>query len=189
MSFPTPDNQKFSDKTLKGFLLKGINFDSKNPAVQELNTFMVKRVDDFWETVVEPLRKTGNFDGNKINWYFQIYKEGRDARKLSVNPFPYNQMTNDQVTEIVEFFQNKTLREYLELGTSYLTNTYASLSAWVRDQLILLRYKEIYSSEDPLDWISRAQEEEKGVMQKQVTEIPGLIDVINNIGLIISNRY
>ena len=189
MNIPDLDNQQFSEKTLKGFLLKNVDPNTNgNPALQQLNAYLVKRVDEFWTTVVEPLRKDGSFDGNKINWYFEIYKEGLDARRLGANRFDFVDISEQQVRDLVASFDGKTLSEYIGLGTSYLSNSYSMLSAWIRDQMVLLRLEHIYSSEDPLDWIRRAEAEEEGVMAKKPDQVEGLIEVLNNISLIISRR-
>nr|QBK87997.1 MAG: uncharacterized protein LCMAC202_03590 [Marseillevirus LCMAC202] len=182
------DNQQFSEKTLKGFLLKNIDLNTKNPTIQTLNLFFINRVDQFWVDVIEPLRQEGKFDGNKINWYFEIYKEGIEARKVGANPFTFIEIKEECIQNIVNFYENKTLKQYIELGTSFLSNSYTLLSSWVRDQLVLLRLEYIYYSDKPGDWIKRAEEEENGIMKKQSDMIPGLMDVINNIGLIMSRR-
>jgi len=189
MSFPDLENQQFSEKTLKGFLLKNVSPNTNNnPAIQQLNNFLVQRVDTFWDQVIKPLQSNGTFDGNKINWYFEIYKEGLDARKLGTNPFTFAEIRDDQVQKLVEFYKDMTLREYIALGTSFLSNSYSMLTAWIRDQMVLLRLEHIYSSTNPLDWIHRAEEEENGIMAQKPDQVEGLIDVINNIGLIMSHR-
>nr|QBK87132.1 MAG: uncharacterized protein LCMAC201_00340 [Marseillevirus LCMAC201] len=187
MDFPGLDNQQFSEKTLKGFLLKGIDPNSKNPAVQSLNIFCIHRVDKFWVDVIEPLCQKGTFDGNKINWYFEIYKEGIEAHKVSANPFTFIEIKEEQIRDVIKFYDNKTLKQYLELGTSFLSNSYTLLSSWVRDQMVLLRLEHIYSSENPCDWIICAETEEHGIMKQQPI-IPGLMDIVNNISLIMSRK-
>ena len=189
MSVPTPDNQHFSEKTLKGFLLQNVDLNTKNPAVRELNGHLIRRVDVFWNDVVEPLQKAGKFNGNKINWYFEVYKEGIDAHKLRNNPFDFISVNAENVEKLVRFFQGKTLDEYLALGTSFLTNSYSMLSSWMRDQMIFMRLEHIYSSDNPYDWVLRAEEEENGIMDQKPDLVPGLIDVLQNLNLIISKRY
>lgn len=188
MSMPTPDNQQFSDTTLKGFILKNVDPTSQSPVIQQLNEYLIKRVDTFWEHVVVPLRKAGNFNGNKMNWYFEVYKEGIEARKVIDNPFSFINVTEDQIKEIIKFFQGKTIVQYCELGTSFLSNCYSLLSSWYRDQLVVFRLKKIYHSEDPYDWIVTAEAEERGAMSEKPEIIPGLADILNNIGLIMSKR-
>lgn len=189
MNFPCLENQTFSEKTLKGFLLKNVDANVKNnPSIQELNRFLIQRVDTFWDNVVVPLQESGNFDGNKINWYFEIYKEGVDARKLGANKFQFGSVTNEQVYELVQLYKDKTLTEYIELGTCYLANSYSMLTSWVRDQMILIRLEHIYYSENPVDWIKRAEEEEQGVMSKKPDQIDGLMDIITNIGSLMSRK-
>ena len=68
MDFPGLDNQQFSEKTLKGFLLKNVDPNAKSPAVRQLNNFLVKRVDTFWDQVIIPIRNNGTFDGNKTHF-------------------------------------------------------------------------------------------------------------------------
>lgn len=188
MQFPNIDNQKFSDKTLRGFLLKNVDSQTDNIHVKTLNKYLINRVDNFWDQVVIPLRKQGKFKPQKIEWYFEVYKEGYEARRVGKNPYPFLNIDGDKVKQIIEFFKDKSLLQYLELGTSYLTNTYSLLSSWTRDQMILTRLEKIYSSEDPCDWIKRAEEEEKGIMSQKLNYIDGLQDILNNIGLIISKR-
>ena len=188
MDFPGLDNQQFSEKTLKGFLLKNIDLNTQNPAIRNLNQFLIQRVDKFWVDIVEPLHQQEKFNGNKINWYFEIYKEGIEAHKVAANPFTFFEITEKQIHDIVKFYKDKTLREYIELGTSFLSNSYSVLSSWVRDQLVLLRLEHIYASEKPSDWIIRAEAEEQGIMKQQPDVVPGLMDVVNNISLIMSRR-
>jgi hypothetical protein len=188
MSFPGLDNQQFSEKTLKGFLLKNLDLGNNNPSVQQLNAFLVKRVDEFWDQVVVPLCSDDKFDGNKINWYFEIYKEGLDARRLGAHPFTFFEIQESEIRKLVDFYNGKTLNEYIELGTSFLSNSYSMLTAWIRDQMVHLRLEHIYSSTNPVDWINRAEEEEKGIMDKKPDQVEGMVEVINNIGLIMSRR-
>lgn len=188
MDFSKLDNQKFSERTLKGFLLKNVDPKSDDPKIQQLNHFLVDRVDKFWDQVVVPLQSNGVFDGNKINWYFQVYKEGMDAHKMAQNPFPFANIDQNVVEELVNQFKDKEMTEYLERGTSYLSNTYTLLSSWLRDQLVHRRLQHIYSSENPIDWIVRAVEEEEGVMKDNSTSVEGLLDVLNNIGLVLGRR-
>lgn len=185
---PTPDNQDFSDTTLKGFLLKGIDKKSDNPTILALNKILTAQVDRFWEAVVIPLRKSKQLNGNKINWYFQIYKEGYEARKLAVHPF--TAMTCDEATVkgIIEEFKDKTLPEYIELGTSYLANAAAILNAWTRDQTLLKRLATIYSSDQPHEWIIAAEREERGIMKDTAGNVPGLRETLNNITILMAKR-
>lgn len=187
-SVPTPENQDFSDSTLKGFLLKGIDKKSDNPTIIAINKILIAQVDRFWESVVIPLRKSKRLNGNKINWYFQIYKEGYEARKLVLHPF--TAMTCDEATvkSIIAGFQGKTLTEYIELGTSHLANAAAILNAWVRDQTLLMRLKTVYNSDSPHEWIITAEKEENGVMKDTHGNIPGLRETLNNISILLAKR-
>ena len=188
MNHQALENQKFSEKALKGFLLKNVDPTTKDPAIQELNNYLVERVDTFWDTVVTPLSANGRFDGNKINWYFEIYKEGLEAQKLHSHPFTFINITQEQIDQLIKLFEGRTLREYLELGTSFLSNSYTLLSASLRDQLILTRLKHIYNSDHPVDWICQAEEEEEGIMKQTGENSEELISILNNISLIISRR-
>ena len=189
MTFPGIENQQFSEKTLKGFLLKNVDPTTTNPDVKALNTYLVAKVDIFWDDVIKPLEEKGHkINGNKINWYYEVYKEGLEARKLTTNPFPFLEITDEQISEIVDFFDGKSLLDYLELGTSFLSNTYSLLSSWVRDQFVLTRLDTIYNSNDPVDWILRAEEEEHGVMNKKPENVAKPMMIMNNIGMIMSKR-
>ena len=188
MNVPNPENQTFTDSTLKGFLLKNVDNSNTDPAVVELNKYLVQRVDTFWDQVVVPLRKAGNFNGNKINWYYEVYKEGVEARRVRDNQFTFITIDTEKIQEIMKFFQNKTVVQYCELGTSFLSNCHMVLSSWYRDQLVMFRLEKIYSSEDPLDWILTAEKEERGAMSQKPVIIEGLESVINNITLLMSRR-
>jgi len=188
MNIPDPENQQFSDSTLKGFLLKNVDTSTKNPAVKQLNEYIVKRVDTFWDLVVTPMREKGTFNGNKINWYFEIYKEGIEARRVINNPFSFINVTLEQIKEVVKFFKDKSVVEYCELGTSFLSSCYSLLSFWYRDQLVIFRLEKIYNSDNPIVWIITAEKEEHGAMTEKQTSIPELENVIKNIGLILSKR-
>ena len=188
MNIPQLDNQNFSETTLKGFLLKNLDLKTKHPVVQQVNACLVKRVDDFWNTVVVKLQKEEKFDGNKINWYFEVYKEGIDAHKLKEHPFPFFQVQDETIEEIVAFYKDKTLEQYVELGTSFLSNSYSLLSSYLRDKTVLQRLEHIYGSLDPYDWIVTAEKEDRGVMSQQPDINPVVLDLIKNIGLIMSKR-
>ena len=188
MDFSNLDNQNYSETTLKGFLLKNVDPKTSDPNVRELNNFLVKRVDRFWEEVIVPLRNNKHFDGNKINWYFQIYKEGHDARKLANHPFTFASIDRKTVEDLTNYLREKTVTEYLELGTSFLSNSFTLLSSWLRDQLVYKRLQTIYVSDDPCDWILRAEEEENGTMSDNTCDIDGLTNVIRNIGTLMSRR-
>ncbi len=188
MNIPTVDNQQFSEQTLKGFLLKNVDVTKKDPVIKLLNNYLIQRVDDFWDTVIVPLRRESKFDGNKINWYFEIYKEGLEAHKVSENPFKFVNITKDNVKETVRFLKDKTVIQYLDLGTSFLTSCFSLLSSWYRDQLVLKRLEHIYGNSDPYKWIIRAEEEENGIMREQTGDTPEVSKILNNIGLIISHR-
>lgn len=188
MDFSHLDTQKFSDKTLKGFLLKNLDPAPKTELAAQLNYYITRRVDDFWEDVVMPLKTSGGFDGNKINWYFEIYKEGYEAKKLALHPFCFNVLQREQVMGLVQFLETKDVMEYLELGTSFLSNAYTLLSSWIRDQMIALRLEHIYNSGNPLDWILRAEQEERGVMSQKAMDADIIYPILNTIGAIMSRR-
>ena len=181
-------NQEFSERTLKGALLNNVDLKTENPTIQRLNHYLVKRVDEFWDTVVVPLKKIDRFDGNKIKWYFDVYKEGIDARKLSENPFAFISVTDEVVTEIVEFYKDKTLTDYINLGNSFLTNTFMLLSSALRDRLVLYRREHIYSSTEPYEWIIKAEDEERGAMEHKGNLPNGVEDILKNIGLLKQKR-
>jgi len=187
MDRPTPNNQQFSEKTLKGFLLKNVDPTTTSPIVQLLNQYLIQRVDIFWNTVIVPLCKETKFNGNKINWYFEIYKEGLEAHKVNAHPFTFVNVSEEKIKEIVNFFEEKTILQYLELGTSFLSNCFSLLSSWYRDQLVLTRLKHIYYGDDPYQWILRAEAEEHGVMKQRVA-VKEVADIIRTIELIISRR-
>jgi len=178
--------QNYSEQTLKGFLLKNVDYKSNNPSVKTLNNFLIQRVDEFWDKVVVPLRKAKKFDGNKVNWYFQIYREGIEAKKVRDNQSLLT-VEDEQILTMVDFFKGKTIKQYFDLGASYLSNCYMLLIAWQRDQLLLYRLEHIYTSDDPFEWILVAEKEEHGHMSKKL-EIPDLPLVIKNLDLFISRR-
>ena len=182
------DNQTFTETTLKGFLLKNVDLETNNPTIIQLNKFLIARVDQFWVDVVLPLRKMGKFDGNKVNWYFEIYKEGVEARKLNNVLFLIMPINESQITSLVLFYKDKTLYEYINLGTSFLANSFAVLSAWTRDQLLYKRLHAIYNDESPVNWIVRAEAEEHGIMSEKECSIEGLDLILKNIGLLMSRR-
>ena len=187
-SVPTPENQEFSETTLKGFLLKNIDRKTDNPTILAINKILIAQVDRFWEAIVVPLRKSKQLNGNKINWYFQIYKEGYEARKLALHPFTAMVCDEATVKSIIESFKDKTLTEYIELGTSYLANAASILNAWIRDQTLLKRLATVYKSDNPYDWVIAAEKEEHGVMKESVGNVPGLRETLNNITILLAKR-
>lgn len=185
MDIPEFNNPKFSEQTLKGFLLKHIEPNSTNPEVQELNHYQISRVDRFWESVIKPLEKEGKFDGNKIQWYFEIYKEGLEAHKSREHA---TSIPDEKVDEIVEKLRGLKITEFIELGTSFLSNSFALLTAWVREKLIVYRLKHIYHSDSPIDWIHRAEAEEEGAMKQTIEGAEEVQEVMRKIALIMHHR-
>lgn len=188
MDIPPLNEQTFSETTLKGILLNNVDRKSKDPHIIILNKYLISRVDHFWDNVVVPLKNEGVFDGNKINWYFQIYKEGYEAKKVHNNKTLFN-LSKDEIQNLVDFLKDKTLNEYLELGTSFLANSYALLTSWIRDQMIVERLEYIYIGDDPVIWVHKAEKEEEYMASNFDKDIvPGLNDILKNVGLIISRR-
>lgn len=188
VDIPGLNDQNFSDKTLKGFLLKNVDPNPANVHIQNLNKYLIDRVDNFWKDVVIPLRNMNRFDGNKINWYFEIYREGLESQKLIDNPFNYLQSDEQKFEELVSFLSGKSLLEYLTLGTSFLTNTFAFLTSRVRDTMMLKRKEIIYVSNEPVNWIIKAEEEEHGLMTNCYGDDKRVQQIINNISLIIARK-
>jgi hypothetical protein len=185
---PILENQDFEDTNLKGFLLTNVDHKNKSPQSLLLNDFLVKRVDMFWDQVVLPLRKLEKFDPNKIKWYYEIYKEGIEAHKVSQNPFNFLNINDNCIATIINFYKGKTLTDYLSLGTSFLSNTYTILTSWYRDQLIINRLQNIYNSNNPYEWVLNAEKEEKGLMTKNTLTAPEATEILQNIGLVMSRR-
>jgi hypothetical protein len=188
MNIPGFDNQNFSEKTLKGILLQNVDRKSKDPMVIKLNQFLIERVDIFWDQIVIPLKYKNKFNPNKITWYFNIYKEALEARKVKNNPFNKINITVEQIVDLVNFYNEKTIDQYIELGTSFLANTLSILTSWLRDQTILMRLETVYNSSDPVQWILQAEAEERGIMSKKPDGLPELETVIKNISFIMSRR-
>jgi len=180
--------QKFSDSTLKSFILKNVDFSTKNPVIKELNAFLIERVNTFWDLVVVRLQKSDNFDGNKMNWYFDIYKEGIEAKKLKNNPFLMADIPEAKIAETILTLVEKTVLEYVQLGSTFLANSFALLSAYLRDKMIMLRLEHIYVSDDPYEWILAAEKEEHGKMSEKPADFDQVYNILNNINLIISKR-
>lgn len=185
MALELCDNQQFSEKTLKGYLLKNCNPNATDPSEKALNVFLTGRVDKFWDDVVNPLRKYHSFDGNKIAWYFEIYKEGMEARKLGNGCSNGSTGDDEQVQKIVAHLEKKTIMEYIELGKSFLCNAHMVLIAYKRDKQLLHRLRHIYASDSPVDWITTADREEKGLMN-MVEDLTPVNNIIRNIGMLIT---
>jgi len=187
-NIPPLNEQTFTETALRGFVFTPIENRMNDPGITFLNKFLEGRVDSFWEKVVIPLRQTNDFDPNKIKWYFEIYKEGLEAHTCRKNPFTFVEITQEQIEEIVEFYNNKTLKEYLNLGMTFISNTFTILSSWYRDQLVQHRLETIYNSQEPVNWIKTAEQEETGAMQKEIETVPGLKQVLENISMLMSRR-
>jgi hypothetical protein len=185
---PSPLNQEFSDSTLKGLLLANVDRTTQNETVLTLNKILIKRVDTFWEKIVIPLKSQKKFDGNKIKWYFSIYREGLEARKTITTPFLFLNVTSSDIEHVLAFYKNKTLAQYLDFGICFLSNTLSLLTNWSRDNLMIKRLEKIYTTDNPLQWITTAEAEEHGAMSDK-GEFPEIFSIINNIQLIMSRRY
>lgn len=184
-----PIDQQFSEKTLKGFLMKNVQPGAQDPRVKDLNSYLVARVDRFWDDVAVPLIKNGVFNPEKIVWYYEIYKEGIEARRVNQNPFVHVPVTQEIIDNIVDELLVLNVPELCDLGGTYLSSAYTVLCSWYRDELISKRYRLLYVSENPVDWITSAQAEEDGLMMMSATEgKPEVTDLLTRIGLIISRR-
>lgn len=176
-------NMKKSD--MNRLLTKNVDLRSQDPKVIDVNNFITERVNTFLNEVVDEIP---DFDCNKLEWYFEIYKEGLEIHKFLNNNHPMIQITGQNIRSITEYFAGKTIEEYLALGLNYLTTVYSVLSTFIRNELINHRAATIYLTNNPVEWIKTAVSEERGEMSKKPEELEDVINVVSNIGLIISRR-
>ena len=183
------NRQDYTEQTLKKFLLDNLSNVPGNPTLSAMDLYLTNRVNTFWTRVAKPLKEKDTFDGNKIKWYFEIYKEGVRAHAMKQNPFVYLVITPENIEGLLKIFKEKTLIDYIGLGTSFLSDAYSLMLAWSRDQRLIKRLETIYASENPLDWILAAEREEAGVMRETATSYPEIQSIMNNIQLVLSKEF
>ena len=179
-----PDKQRLSLAALRAQLLKNlINIPSNVPehkavVYREINKFLESKVDKFLLLVNYDTLE--NFNPNKIEWYYEIYKEGLEV-SASLGPI----MDNDleiKVKEIIDFLSPKSITEFCEMGSTRLSEYFVVLSSWCRDKLIEHRRKTIYNSLDPLMWIKNAEDQDQGAMMFTIQhldkDMPFILDKI-----------
>jgi len=179
------DKQTPSEKTLKGFLLKNVDYTATEPIIKELNEFLIGRVDKFWEQVVIPLQEINRFDYNKLQWYFDLYKEGIDVH--AKNSFDYVEITTENVERLMNFLKPLTLTQYASLGPSFLANSFSVLSYALRQILLQYRAKNLYCYNNPVEWIITAEDNPK-LLEQASADVNDLIKIINNVGLLMSRK-
>lgn len=184
---PVFQNQEFSEQNLKGFLLKNVDQNSNNPHIIELNKFLINRVEQFWKDIVIPLKEEQNFNPHKINWYFEIYKEGLESKKVQNHPFKLLKVSETDIKNLISEFDEKTLEQYLEKGMHYLSTVYSILSIWKRDTLLQRRSENIYDSPEPISWIHCAEEKED-LMKNEVKNLSQLDNLLQNISLLMAKK-
>lgn len=188
MSIPHIE-QTYTDTTLKGFILRNLRPNPNNdPALKAANDYLNTSVDNFWNDVVVPLREKGSFVPDKINWYFEIYKEALEVRKANAVPFPFGMVGDSEVDEIKEMFENAEMKDYIEMGTSTLSTVYSLLTNWLTRKASAMRLEKLYYSNTPVDWILKAEEEEHGIMSQKPSGTEDIMPILSKIGLIMSMK-
>jgi len=172
---------QLKENLFKDLSCKGLQ---NSELLEILNNHINEKLERFWEKVVIPLEQEGLFNPNKLRWYFEVYKEGIEANRVINNIFPFINISDNVVNDIISFYNHKTIEEYMELGSTYLSNTFMVLSAWYRNQMIMKRLKYIYKSEKPVEWIKEAEKEEWGKMTETVTLSPELYKIMENIKIL-----
>lgn len=180
-----PDTQDLSTNQIKKLLTKNLS-KSDDDRVKLLNSYILVLIENFCEHIVEPLKTSNTYDNNKTMWYFQIYKEGLEAKKMlkNISDFDFLEIKESQIQKLVAFLSNKDILEYCELGSSFLGKAFTLISAWYRDKLLYNRLKTIYESDIPTDWIKNAEYKDK-IMDLNINNLPELKLIMENLNIII----
>lgn len=180
-----PDTQELSTNQIKKLLTKNLS-KSDDDRVKLLNSYILVLIENFCDQVVDPLKNINQFDNNKTLWYFQIYKEGLEAKKLLKHntEFEFLEIKENQIQKLVDFLSSKDIIEYCELGSGFLGKAFTLISAWYRDKLLYNRLKTIYQSENPIDWIKNAEYKDK-IMELNINNLPELKLIMDNLNIII----
>jgi len=180
-----PDTQELSTNQIKKLLTKNLS-KSDDDRVKLLNSYILVLIENFCDQVVDPLKNINQFDNNKTLWYFQIYKEGLEAKKLLKHntEFEFLEIKENQIQKLVDFLASKDIIEYCELGSGFLGKAFTLISSWYRDKLLYNRLQTIYQSENPIDWIKNAEYKDK-IMELNINNLPELKLIMDNLNIII----
>jgi hypothetical protein len=173
---------------IKQILMNGITLNEKDDDYIEIKNILDTRIDVFMKDVIIPLQSSGNFDINKINWYFALYKEGFEAQKVKNRSVSSEFDIESLIEKYVNELQHKTITELLDYGTSYLSFVYTLITSFHRDNLILERLKIIYNTPEPVDWIYNAQLYEKELLEINIFSHSYTSDILKKISKILSKR-
>lgn len=168
-----PDKQKLSEASVKKMLLKNLipikaaNGDERKLQVYtEINNFLKERVETFLKILPE------DTNPNKIEWYFEIYKEGYDI----LNENKLSKRSEEEIKDLIASFKNKSITDYCKMGSCFLADVFATLSAYYRDKLLEDRLKTVYTCSDPKVWFENA--EELTVTKIEDPDVALILDII-----------
>ena len=182
------EEQTYTDNNLKGFLLSKNNIhmfkNSNDTLIQEGVTVYENRVDNFMKDVVEPLKQENKLNVDKLQWYYEIYKEAQEARKVKTQSLFDKDISHELIQSLIQTLKDKNVEELLSYGTSYISTAFSLISSWYRDMMILSRLDTLYYSEDPVEWIKKAEENEKDIMEINVDSDPSTRQLLHKMSLI-----
>jgi len=151
-----PVNQPISDSNLRASLLGKVDIGSSDPVVKALTHHKTTNIDEFWEKLVVPMREKGNFDQNKIKWYFEVYRAGAGTKYGDGDSSIFG-ISDEKVRTIVDHLSSLELDDYFKLNSHYLTNCGLFLTSWINYKKSQQRLDTIFKSDDPCDWITEME--------------------------------
>lgn len=152
------------------------------PDVKEYETNLIA---DFINDIIEPLRKTNELMNTKILWYYTIYKEAKEAKR--VKDKLYNGLDEKEVECLIDNLNKKTFDEMInEYGTICLVRYFYIIVSYHKHNLLQLRGKTIYNSDRPIDWIKNTEKNQQEMSKMDVYNHPNTKNLLDKLLCIVS---
>jgi len=174
---------------IKGVLLQHVNkfSNSKDALTHKGIDIAKKQADTFINEVIQPLMEQDSFDPNKITWYYAIYKEAKNAKKIKELDFFGDPFYKNSIHRLIEELNGKSIEDLLTYGTSYLATAYSLISSYNRDMLAVARLDTLYKGDDPLQWIKNA-ETNQDILQYNIDSDENTKELLHHLSLILNLR-
>jgi len=152
---------------------------------QEIKEYETKLIDDFIQDIIEPLRTKNQLVNTKILWYYNIYKEAKEAKRIKNKS--YNGLDEKEVEKLIELLNKKSFKEMVnEFGTNCLVNYFYIIISYHKHNLLQLREKTIYSSDTPIDWIKNTEKNQEELTKMDIYNHPNTKNLLEKLLCIVS---
>lgn len=156
----------------------------QNDELMDIRQNLMDRIDTFISDVV---MKLDNVTVENSLYFFEIYKEGLEAIKLTETEYHPIDFNEHSVRRIINLLKGLTLTEMSNLGLVYLSDCYTLLTGYLRNKVTKMRYDTIYSVSPPNEWIAKissvTKEEMAEFVDQDVQEIIQNIKIITTTGI------